>query len=87
MRKQFKNQSETAVIIINDLACFAVIKALKKFPDANAHFLGDSIRYFKKIHLGLAIDTNRGLMVPVVKNAYDLIIIELSHRLKKIADA
>ncbi|HPD43846.1 MAG TPA: 2-oxo acid dehydrogenase subunit E2, partial [Dysgonamonadaceae bacterium] len=41
-------------ITLNDFVCFAVIKALQKFPNVNSHFLGDSIRYFKKIHLGLA---------------------------------
>ncbi|MBP8965771.1 MAG: 2-oxo acid dehydrogenase subunit E2 [Paludibacteraceae bacterium] len=72
-------------ITLNDFVCFAVIKALQKFPNVNSHFLGDSIRYFKKIHLGLAVDTDRGLMVPVVRNADDLSIIGLASQLKEVA--
>ena len=74
-------------ITLNDFVCFAVIKALRKFPNVNSHFLGDSIRYFKKIHLGLAVDTDRGLMVPVVRNADDLSIIGLASQLKEVAAA
>lgn len=74
-------------ITLNDFVCFAVIKALRKFPNVNSHFLGDSIRYFKKIHLGLAVDTDRGLMVPVVRNADDLSIIGLANQLKEVAAA
>ena len=74
-------------ITLNDMVCFAVIKALKKFPQVNSHFLGDSIRYFSKIHLGLAVDTERGLMVPAVRNADDLSIQGLSNRLKEVANA
>ncbi|MBK5202554.1 MAG: 2-oxo acid dehydrogenase subunit E2, partial [Prolixibacteraceae bacterium] len=72
-------------VTINDFICYAVIKALKKFPQANTHFLGDSIRYFNKIHLGLAVDTDRGLMVPVVKNADDLSLEGLAAQLGSVA--
>ena len=74
-------------ITLNDLVCFAVIKALKQFPNVNSHFLGDSVRLFKKVHLALAVDTERGLMVPVVKNADDMTIITLAENLKQIATA
>lgn len=74
-------------ITLNDMVCFAVIKALKKYPNVNTHFLGDSIRYFNKVHLGLAVDTERGLMVPVVRNADDLSITGLARQFKEIAAA
>jgi pyruvate dehydrogenase E2 component (dihydrolipoamide acetyltransferase) len=74
-------------ITLNDMVCLAVIRALKKFPQVNAHFLGDSVRLFGKVHLALAVDTERGLMVPVVKNADDLSIQGLSGQLKAVAAA
>jgi pyruvate dehydrogenase E2 component (dihydrolipoamide acetyltransferase) len=74
-------------ITLNDMICFATIKALKKFPQVNAHFLGDSMKVFNKVHFGLAVDTDRGLMVPVVKNADDLSIQGLSNQFKEIAAA
>jgi pyruvate dehydrogenase E2 component (dihydrolipoamide acetyltransferase) len=73
-------------ITLNDMVCFAVIRALQKFPEANSHFLGDSIKTFKKVHLGFAVDTPRGLMVPSVQNADDLSLTGLSNRLRETAD-
>ncbi|MDP4207705.1 MAG: dihydrolipoamide acetyltransferase family protein [Bacteroidota bacterium] len=73
-------------ITLNDMICFAVIRALEKFPEVNSHFLGDNTKIFKKVHLGLAVDTPRGLMVPSVQNADDLSLKGLSNRLKAIAD-
>lgn len=89
LRKKFKKAFDagqiTQNITINDLVCFAVIKALKKFPQVNTHFIGDSMRWFKKVHLGLAVDTDRGLMVPAIKNADDLSLEGLSAQMQGIA--
>ena len=73
-------------ITINDLVCYAVIKALLKFPNVNSHCLGDAMRLFRNVNLGIAVDTERGLMVPAVKNANDLNIIGLSKNLKMVAE-
>ena len=89
LRKKYKKALDagqiTQNITINDLVCFAVIKALKKYPQVNTHFIGDSMRWFKKVHLGLAVDTDRGLMVPAIKNADDLSLEGLSGQLQAIA--
>lgn len=89
LRKKYKKALDagqiTQNITINDLVCFAVIKALKKFPQVNTHFIGDSMRWFKKVHLGLAVDTDRGLMVPAIKNADDLSLEGLSAQMQNIA--
>ena len=89
LRKEFKKKLEdneiTQNVTINDLVCLAVIRALKKFPQVNTHFIGDSMRWFKKVHLGLAVDTDRGLMVPVIRNADDLSIEGLSSQLSAVA--
>jgi pyruvate dehydrogenase E2 component (dihydrolipoamide acetyltransferase) len=47
--------------------------------------MGDSMRWFNKVHLGLAVDTDRGLMVPAIKNASDLSLEVLSAQLQAIA--
>lgn len=89
LRKKYKKALEAGTIsqniTINDLVCFAVIKALKKYPQVNSHFIGDSMRWFKKVHLGLAVDTERGLMVPAIKNADDLSLEGLSGQMQAIA--
>jgi pyruvate dehydrogenase E2 component (dihydrolipoamide acetyltransferase) len=90
LRKVAKKAHDTGLdanITLNDFVCYAVIKALKKYPQVNSHFLGDSVRLFKKVHLGIAVDTDRGLMVPVIRNADDLSIVGLSNQLKQLAEA
>jgi len=74
-------------ITLNDMICWCVIRALEKHPEANSHFLGETIRTFNKVHLGLAVDTPRGLMVPAIKNADEMDLITLSVKLKSAADA
>jgi len=89
LRKKAKESFEKGAsenITINDMVCFAVIRALKKHPMVNCHLLGDTISIFHKVHLGLAVDTDRGLMVPTVKNADDLSIQRLAAQLKAVAD-
>jgi pyruvate dehydrogenase E2 component (dihydrolipoamide acetyltransferase) len=84
-KEAFEKGTVSENITINDLVCYAVIRVLKKNPQANSHFLGDRIRVFRKVHLGLAVDTERGLMVPVVRNADDLNITRLASEMKDLA--
>nr|MDA3940366.1 2-oxo acid dehydrogenase subunit E2 [Spirochaetia bacterium] len=75
LRKRLKNSSDSLGlkrISVNDLVMFAVVKTLKNYPELNAHFLGDKIIQYGNINLGIAVDTERGLMVPVVKNVQNL---------------
>ena len=91
LREEFKNMQKADPtfpnITINDMICLAVIRALLKFPEVNSHFLGNSIKTFKKVHLALAVDTPRGLMVPVLKNADDLSLKGLSNNLRTLANS
>ena len=73
-------------ITLNDMICFATIKALQQFPNVNSHFLGEEMRLFNNVHLGLAVDTDRGLMVPSIRNASDLSIKGLARQMKKVAE-
>ena len=85
-KKAFEEGKIDANVTINDLVCYAVIRALQKFPKVNSHCLGDSMRLFNTVNLGCAVDTERGLMVPCVKHAEDLNITGLSKALKGVAD-
>jgi pyruvate dehydrogenase E2 component (dihydrolipoamide acetyltransferase) len=91
LRKKFKKQLADGEIkqniTLNDMVCFAVLRALEKFPQVNTHYHGDKMKWFNKIHLGLAVDTERGLMVPALKNADDLSITGLSGQLKQLSTA
>ena len=88
LRKVYKMEAEKngkPDITINDLVCYAAIQALAMHSDMNVHFLGDTLRYFNNIHLGFAVDTERGLMVPTLKDANQLTLESLSLQLKELA--
>ena len=90
LRETFKNStldSRFSKVNINDLVMFAVIKVLPNHPIINSLMLGDKIRYYENIHLGFAVDTPRGLMVPTIKNAQNLSLINLSNEVKRLANA
>ena len=74
-------------ITINDMVSFATIRALMANPEINIHFMGDGIRSFRNVHLGFAVDTPRGLMVPTVKGANHLTIEGLSATMKELAES
>jgi pyruvate dehydrogenase E2 component (dihydrolipoamide acetyltransferase) len=73
-------------ITLNDMICWCVIRALEKFPAVNSHFLDDRKKIYNRIHLGIAVDTSRGLMVPAIKNADNMDLVILSKALKSAAD-
>ncbi len=71
-------------ITLNDMVLFAVSRVLKNHKDLNAHYLDDKMRYFRNVHLGVAVDTERGLLVPTVFNADKLSLNEMSKITKTV---
>ena len=64
----------------------AVCEALKTHPTVNSSIDGDQIVYHGAEHLSIAVDTEKGLIVPVVKNAGDLNIAGLARAINDVAD-
>ncbi len=90
LRKEVKkrvSEGYTYNITLNDMVCYALIRALKEYPEANAQFLEGKIRQFNKVNMGLAVDTERGLLVPALLNADDLSLPGLSAQLKELVEA
>jgi pyruvate dehydrogenase E2 component (dihydrolipoamide acetyltransferase) len=89
-RKRLKESAETLglrQVTINDLLLLAVSRTLPQFPDLNATFYDDVISQYKNVHLGLAVDTPRGLMVPVIRRANTLSLKEMAQEAKRLAAA
>jgi pyruvate dehydrogenase E2 component (dihydrolipoamide acetyltransferase) len=63
----------------------ATVEALKVHPKLNAVIDGDQVTYHDTEHLGVAVDTERGLMVPVIHNAGDLNIGGLARKIDDLA--
>ncbi len=63
----------------------AVCEALKQHPVLNSSVEGDQITYHAAEHLGVAVDTERGLLVPVVKDAGDLNMGGIARKISDVA--
>ena len=73
-------------ITLNDIVLFAVSRTLTNHPDLNAHILdGNTLRRYKDVHLGIAIDTPRGLMVPTIFFANRKSLSEIAAEAKDLA--
>jgi pyruvate dehydrogenase E2 component (dihydrolipoamide acetyltransferase) len=72
-------------ITINDIILFAVSRVLTKHESLNAHMMGDKIRYFKHVNLGIAVDTPRGLLVPTLFAAETKTLGQISAEAKALA--
>ncbi|MDR2363536.1 MAG: 2-oxo acid dehydrogenase subunit E2 [Spirochaetaceae bacterium] len=90
LRARMKTAGEAlglSKVTVNDLILFAVSRVLPRFPFMNAHKLGDTLKTFERVHLGVAVDTPRGLMVPVIRNANLLSLDRISAEAKRLAGA
>src|SRR5437588_2467262 len=65
----------------------ACAEALQEFPELNARLDGDAIVYLDRYDLGVAVQTDQGLVVPVVRNCADASVEELDAEVKRLADA
>jgi pyruvate dehydrogenase E2 component (dihydrolipoamide acetyltransferase) len=88
MRRKFKESAESLRlrdITVNDMILFAVSRALLSHPDLNALYAGDTLRQYAAVHLAFAVDTPRGLMVPVIRNAHSLRLREIAQEARRLA--
>ncbi|MBO5836792.1 MAG: 2-oxo acid dehydrogenase subunit E2 [Oscillospiraceae bacterium] len=77
---------EYAGITLGDIILYAVSRTVLNHPDLNANMLDDNtIRQFKHVNLGVAVDTPRGLMVPTIFNADQMSLLEISKAVKQLA--
>jgi pyruvate dehydrogenase E2 component (dihydrolipoamide acetyltransferase) len=65
----------------------AAAETLREFPELNARLEGDEIVYLDRYDLGLAVQTDDGLVVPVVRGCDSASIAELADEVKRLADA
>jgi pyruvate dehydrogenase E2 component (dihydrolipoamide acetyltransferase) len=73
-------------ITLNDMILYAVSRTLLNYPELNAHLVDETMLLFKNVHLGVAVDTDRGLMVPTLFNANLKSLNQISKEAKELAD-
>ena len=92
LRKTFKEKGEAmgmSRITLNDIIMYAVARTLAQ-PEhraLNANLIDDgkTMKYFRQVNLGMAVDTDRGLMVPTIFGADTMSLKELSDTAKQLA--
>ncbi|MBD3322344.1 MAG: 2-oxo acid dehydrogenase subunit E2 [Chitinivibrionales bacterium] len=87
-RKKIKAKREElgiADINITDMISFAVARTLVQFPALNCHFENNRLLQHKNVHLAMAVDTPRGLVVPVIRFANRLSLSDLAVSIKDLA--
>jgi pyruvate dehydrogenase E2 component (dihydrolipoamide acetyltransferase) len=71
---------------VTDFIAQASVLALKEFPAVNSSTDGGSVRWHSRVHLGLAVNLDQGLVVPVIRDADEMTMAELSARAKQLVD-
>lgn len=79
------NKASGVKISVNDLVIKAASLAATKVPGTNAQWMGDFIREFKNVNMCVAVQTDHGLMVPVVKNTNLKGLMEIAAEVKDLA--
>ena len=85
MRGAMKELGDEFKVSVNDVLLKAIAVALTQHPEVNAHWLGDRIRYHNRVHLGMAVATDDGLIVPVIWDADRKRMSEISRESKELA--
>ena len=87
-RKKLKENGEAlglSKITINDMVLYAVARILPKYPEINANVVDNTFRKFRHANVGMAVDTERGLLVPVLFGAEKMTLAALSAETKTLA--
>ncbi|MFT4109828.1 2-oxo acid dehydrogenase subunit E2, partial [Propionicimonas sp.] len=89
LRKRLKSAADPqlAAVTIGDMVGFAAVRTLLKHPAVNAHLSSGVLREFSSVHLGMAVDTPRGLLVPTLQFAEALSLRDFSAQCKTLATA
>ncbi|GAB3711343.1 pyruvate dehydrogenase complex dihydrolipoamide acetyltransferase [Spirosoma flavus] len=72
-------------VSFNDFVIKAAALALKQHPNVNSSWLGDKIRKYKYVNIGVAVAVDEGLLVPVIRNADQKTLSTISGEVKDLA--
>ncbi len=85
LRKDLNGRSDAYKISVNDFVIRAVALALRKVPEANAMWTDDSMRYFERADVSVAVAIPGGLITPVIRDAGTMGLAEISSAMKDLA--
>jgi pyruvate dehydrogenase E2 component (dihydrolipoamide acetyltransferase) len=85
MRTAMAAMGDEYKVSFNDIILKATATALAQHPEVNSHWLGDHIRTWNRVHLGMAVATDDGLIVPVIFDADQKRLSEISTESRALA--
>ena len=85
LRRQFNELELGARISFNDIVIKATALALARHPECNAWWGGDHVRRHNRVHIGVAVAIDDGLITPVVRDAHARSIAEISNEVRELA--
>lgn len=85
-REQLKRSGESLIPSITDAFVKLVAIALKEHPTLNARWRDDAIELLDEVHIGIAVDTNDGLLVPVVRDAHRQSLFEIARQSRELIE-
>ena len=87
-RKKLKasDNEVLARITLTDIIVYAASRVLCHHKSANAHFLGERMALYRDAHIGLAVDTPRGLLVPTIFHANRRSLADISSHIKSLSE-
>ena len=80
------NADNSEKISVNDLIIKCVATALKKHPEININWTDSAILQFENADISVAVATDAGLITPIIKNAGNLSVQEISSEMKRLSD-
>lgn len=85
LRKEINQAQQSVRLTLNHFIVMAVVRALQRTPDANRVWSDEGILAFNQIDVGVAVNTDQGLMAPAVRDVGNVSIGELARRLDAVA--
>jgi len=85
-RESINTSIKPGKVSYNDMVIKAVALSLRKHPKVNSSWLGDRIRTYQHIHIGVAVAVDEGLLVPVVRFADDKTLTQIGAEVKEYAE-
>ena len=85
LRTQLAEMGDEYKVSFNDIVIKAVALSLAEHPEVNAHWMGDKIRHFNRIHVAMAVAVEDGLITPVLFDADRMTLWDISGKAKDLA--
>ncbi|MBP1636543.1 MAG: pyruvate dehydrogenase complex dihydrolipoamide acetyltransferase [Acidobacteria bacterium] len=79
-------RDENYPVSLNDVVVKATASALRRHPEMNASFAGDRVRQYTRVHIGIAVALEDGLITPVIRDADSKSLLDIAQEARELAE-